>query len=112
MACEQCRNVAVDGPTQEQQYVDPFELEPAPRYYTCPVCQQRHACIAIDDSTVVKEFSTNYYIPNGKCAYWDEDRYCVLVSWEEFARTPELQIEAAFLKRDQPIANKVKVYPK
>lgn len=46
MACEKCSNVAIDGPTQDQQYVDPFEAEPAPRTYKCPHCRQNWWCTA------------------------------------------------------------------
>ena len=46
MACQECQNVAVDGPTNRQQYVDPFSVEPAPRYYTCQNCRQLWWCTA------------------------------------------------------------------
>ena len=78
---------------------------------TCSQCGNTHRVVAIDDSTVVKEFSYNYYVPNGKCSYPDADRYCVLVKWDDFCKTPEVYIEEAFNKRSAPIASKVKVYP-
>lgn len=76
----------------------------------CLNCGGSHNMVSIDDSTVVKEFSYNYYIPNGKCAHPEEDRYCVLAPWEEFAKRPNDFIEQAFAKRDEPIAEKVRVY--
>jgi hypothetical protein len=46
MACKECENVGHHGPTQKQQYVDPFAVEPAPRYYTCPYCNLIWWCTA------------------------------------------------------------------
>ena len=46
MACEKCQNVGVNGPTQSQQYVDPFSAEPAPRLFHCPDCGQTWWCTA------------------------------------------------------------------
>jgi hypothetical protein len=80
--------------------------------YTCRPCGQTVRHIAINDSTVVKEFSYNFYLPNDKCHYGVDDRYCVLVSWQDFCRLPESYIEAAHAMRGHPIASKVRVYPK
>lgn len=86
--------------------------------YECYKCGKRHTLISISDSTVIKEFSYNYYIKpleDGKCAWSDEDRYCVLVKWDDFkndAESAEKYIDQAFNKRKEPIAEKVKVYPK
>lgn len=79
--------------------------------YMCPNCGRNHDYVAIGDSTVVREFSYNYYIPNGKCFHSEDDRYCVLTSWKNFCADPNKYIEAAFLKRTAPIADKVKVRP-
>jgi hypothetical protein len=79
--------------------------------YTCTTCGNIHNYIGINDSTVIKEFSYNYYIPNNKC-YWTEDeRFCVLTKWEDFISNPEIFIEQAFQKRNSEIANKTKVRP-
>ena len=79
----------------------------------CSTCGGTHNIVAIDDSTVIKEFSTNYYIkPHNKCAYTEDDRYAVLVKWGEFYSSPEVFIDQAFDKRKEPIANRVTVYPK
>lgn len=80
--------------------------------YTCPVCGGNHNLVAINDSTVVTEFSYNYYIPNGECSHTDDERYCVLVPWTDFVVSPESYIEHAFAKRSHPIAEKVHVYGK
>jgi len=86
--------------------------------YTCDKCGGNHNHIGINDETVIKEFSCNYYIKpleEGKCAWSEDDRYCVLVKWDDFkkdAETAEKYIDQAFDKRKHPIAEKVKVYPK
>ena len=80
--------------------------------YCCSVCNSRHKYVAIEDSTVIREFSRNYYLNNhGKCYYSPEDRYCILVKWEDFEKNPNLYIEMAYEKRYTPLADEVKVYP-
>lgn len=79
--------------------------------YNCSTCGGSHNYVNVADVTV-KEFSYNYYIPNGKCAHTDDERYCILVKWEDFIADPNAYIEMAFEKREHPIASKVKVYPK
>lgn len=79
--------------------------------YACHVCGASHNSVSINDATVIKEFSYNYYIPNGKCAHVEDDRYCVLTTWNEFSRSPEHFINLAFEKRSAPIALKVRVRP-
>ena len=76
----------------------------------CISCGSTHNLVNINDSTVIKEFSYNYYIPNDKCAHSEEDRYCVLVKWEDFVNEPNKYIDQAYDKRFESIANKVKVY--
>jgi hypothetical protein len=77
----------------------------------CNTCGRSHSIVNISDSTTVREFSWNYYIPNGKCAHEEADRYCVLATWSNFVTAPEAWIDAAFAKRTAPIANRVRVYP-
>jgi hypothetical protein len=77
----------------------------------CATCGNVHNHIYINDSTTVKEFSYNFYIPNDKCSWSDVDMYCVLVKWDDFILDPENYIEQAFQKRSEDIANKTKVYP-
>lgn len=80
--------------------------------YNCQRCGSGHSYVAIDDSTAIKEFSYNYYIPgNGKCSWPEEDRYCILVKWEDFITNPNDYIDQAFNKRSQAIADKTKVRP-
>lgn len=78
--------------------------------YDCPQCGNSHNHVGINDSTVVSEFSYNYFIPNGKCCHTEDERYCILVKWDDFSANPEKYIDNAFKKRSEPIADKVKVY--
>ena len=79
----------------------------------CRTCGQSHYYVNIVDETIIKEFSKNYYLNNhGKCHYDEDDRYCVLVKWDDFKLDPNTYIELAFQKRMHPIANEVVVYPK
>lgn len=78
---------------------------------TCMKCGGNHSIINVKDNTI-SEFSYNYYLPNGdKCAWSENDRYCVLVKWDDFKEKPEDFIDLAFDKRNQPVANKTKVRP-
>ncbi len=80
---------------------------------SCLTCGGGHSLVAINDTTVVKEFSVNYYIPqDSKCSWNEDDRYCVLVPWEKFIDDPNTFIDLAFDKRSHAISNKVTVYPK
>ncbi|MHB8097944.1 MAG: TIR domain-containing protein [Erysipelotrichaceae bacterium] len=80
--------------------------------YDCKSCGGKHNFVAINDETVIKEFSYNYYIPktNG-CSWSEEDRYCVLVKWDDFLSTPNYYIDEAFKKRTSDISSKTKVKP-
>lgn len=50
----------------------------------CSVCGKNHNIVCINDNTTIKEFSYNYYIPKESGCSWSEDeRYCVLVKWED-----------------------------
>ncbi len=79
--------------------------------YGCSTCGGSHNHVNVKDTTI-SEFSYNYYIPNGnKCSWSEDDRFCVLVKWEEFVKAPEDWIQRAFDKREHPISNKTKVRP-
>ena len=77
----------------------------------CSVCGKSHNIVCINDSTVVKEFSYNYYIPKDGCSWSEENRFCVLVKWNDFVKNPELYINKAFDKRSSLISAKTKVRP-
>lgn len=78
---------------------------------TCSVCGNTHNYVVLNDTTVIKEFSYNYYIPHNKCAWAEDDRYCVLVKWDDFIQNPEFYIEQAFQKRTHSIAAYTRVRP-
>lgn len=78
---------------------------------TCYSCGNVHNYININNSTTISEFNYNYYIPNNKCSWSDDDRYCELVKWDDFIQNPEFYINLAFDKRSHPIAEKTKVRP-
>ncbi|MNN44129.1 hypothetical protein D3C81_1584070 [compost metagenome] len=80
--------------------------------YTCSFCGAIHNSVAINDETVVKEFSYNYYIPkNNGCSWSEDDRYCVLVKWDDFKDEPNTYIDKVFDKRSSSISSKTKVRP-
>jgi hypothetical protein len=76
----------------------------------CSNCGISHNYVNINDSTVIKEFAFNYYIPHDKCSWSEDDRYCVLVKWDDFASNPEKFIDQAFEKRESILSEKTKVY--
>lgn len=76
----------------------------------CSTCGGNHNCVNVNDNTVIKEFSANYYVePHDGCAWSEDERYCILVKWDEFVEKPEKYVNAAFAKRTAPIAKKVNV---
>ena len=80
--------------------------------YQCQQCGGTHNNVNVGSQTVVSEFSYNYYIPDpGKCAWGEDDRYCVLVDWDRFCADPNGWIDEAFAKRSAPIAAKTRVRP-
>jgi len=79
--------------------------------YMCSTCGTSHNLVRINDQITIKEFSYNYYIPNNKCAHSEDERYCVLVGWDDFRASPNGYIDAAFAKRTAPVASKTKVRP-
>ena len=79
---------------------------------SCSDCGGTHSYVCIGDGTTIREYSYNYYIPQeGKCAWGEEDRYCVLVRWDTFCEMPSIWIDAAFNKRSHSIATKTRVRP-
>jgi len=77
----------------------------------CLTCGNIHNQVYINDNSTISEFSYNYYIPINKCSWTEDDRFCVLVKWEDFESDPEKYIDQAFNKRSHPIAKKTKVRP-
>lgn len=79
----------------------------------CSQCFKNHNIVVINENTTIREFSYNYYLPldNGEHVWSEDDRYCVLVKWEDFIVSPDKYIEQAFNKRASDIAKKIKVRP-
>ena len=75
--------------------------------YICANCGNEHSLVDINDDTVIKEFSANYYLHKEGCAYFENDRFCVLTRYSEFMNDPDKYIDKAFEKLSQPIANEV-----
>lgn len=82
--------------------------------FTCSICGQKHNYVNIDNSTTIREFNYNYYLPlaAGKHIWSEEDRYCVLVRWDDFKVDQNAYINQAFDKRTSPARDKIKVFPK
>lgn len=81
--------------------------------YTCSSCGDSHDYVKVDDDTVIREFSQNYYIePHEGCAWYENQRYCILVKWDEFVKEPEKYVNQAFDKRKDLIASKITVRAK
>ena len=77
----------------------------------CSACGRNHNIVNIDDNSVIKEFSANYYLRshNDGCGnyYNEDDRFCVVVRYSEFMQDPDKYIDAAFDKLNQDINNYV-----
>ena len=77
---------------------------------TCKTCGNEHNYVNINDSSVIREFSYNYYIkPHDGCAWSEEERYCVLVKWDDFVKDPEQYINQAYDKRFSEISKKIRI---
>lgn len=80
--------------------------------HKCSTCNETHNYVNINDDTTIKEFSYNFYVPKDTgCGWGPEDRYCILVKWDDFVSNPNKYIELAYQKKDEPIAKKTKVRP-
>jgi hypothetical protein len=77
----------------------------------CQYCGKNHNNLCLDDTTVIREFGYNFFIPNNRCSWYDADRYCQLTSWDNFLNEPERMIDLAFDQRQEPVASKVVVRP-
>ncbi len=76
----------------------------------CLACGGSHETVLMNDSTVIREFSYNYYTqPHDKCAWGDDDRYCILAKWDDFLKNPDYYINMAFDKRFSAISDKLRI---
>lgn len=79
--------------------------------YYCGECDSNHNHIKIDDDTVIREFSENYYLKpidyGCKNVYQENGRFCVLVKYVDFMNDPNKYIDTAFDKTQEDISNYV-----
>jgi hypothetical protein len=76
--------------------------------FTCPKCGSVVYNVNINDNTVIREFSANYWLKQNECGHYSDDgRYCVLVRYEDFMNDPEKYIDQAFQKTQDPIKDQV-----
>ena len=81
--------------------------------YSCSKCGCNHNWVKMDDDTVIREFGQNYYIESHDgCGWSEEQRYCVLVKWDDFVKNPEKYVNQAYDKRTESIASKIIVRAK
>lgn len=76
----------------------------------CEICGDKHHAIHAFDDVVLHEFYYNYFLPlPEQHDHWDDDdRFCVLVRWDEFMKEPETFIELAYNKTRFEVSRKVK----
>lgn len=77
--------------------------------YICSHCGEKVSEINISDETVLKEFSENYWLQKDKyCNHYSyEDRFCVLVKYNDFMNDPDKYIDGAFNKTQMDINDRV-----
>ncbi len=77
----------------------------------CHFCKRVHNILNIEDETVIREFSANFYLCNNYngCGeyYTENNRFCVLVRYSEFMKNPDKYINMAYDKLKKQICNKV-----
>ena len=76
--------------------------------HRCEKCGCEVGVVCINDETVLREFSTNYWLEKDGCNHYSEDgRFCVLVKYKDFMNDPEKYINQAFEKTRSDITEKV-----
>lgn len=74
----------------------------------CPKCGDTVTYVNINDATVIKEFSKNYYLKKSDCDHYGANgRYCIAVRYDDFMYDPDKYINMAYDKTNQDIANYV-----
>lgn len=72
---------------------------------SCPYCGKMVNIVNINSDTVIKEFSENYYLNShcveGHCR--EDERFCVLVKFDDFINNPNVYIDKAFDKVNSEI---------
>ena len=76
--------------------------------YKCATCGGNHNYVNINDETVIREFSANYYLKKDLgCCYTEDGRFCVLCTYDEFIKEPTEYINKAYGKLSHPISKEV-----
>jgi predicted RNA-binding Zn-ribbon protein involved in translation (DUF1610 family) len=76
--------------------------------FICPRCGEKISIVNISDSTVIREFSANYWLKPDSCGHFEETRrYCVLVRYNDFMNNPDYYINKAYQKTLDPISEQV-----
>lgn len=76
--------------------------------YRCKQCGKEISNVCVNDDTVLKEFSENYWLKASKCGHYPDDgRYCILVKYDDFMSDPDKFIDQAFEKTKSEIAKDV-----
>lgn len=74
----------------------------------CPHCNKSIRTLNINDETVIREFSQNYWLKKNGCGHYDDSgRFAVLCRYSEFMNNPEFYIDWAYEKTKEPIASAV-----
>lgn len=74
----------------------------------CNHCGRPVTTLNLNDSSVIKEFSENYWLKKNACGHYDDGgRFAVLCKYSEFMNDPETYIDAAFDKTKQEISKLV-----
>lgn len=81
--------------------------------YKSEYSNSRHQTLAINDETVIREFSENYWLipeKEGSKFYNKSGEYCVLVKYDDFIKNPNQYIDEAYEKsKNTVLVNAVKV---
>lgn len=76
----------------------------------CTHCGSTYNVVLINDKTVIREFSKNYYLvpDDDNCDHYSEDgRYCILCTLYDFLEDPDKFIDQAYDKSQSQLANLV-----
>lgn len=74
----------------------------------CDKCGKDIGVVAINDSTVIREFHENYWLEKNECGHYSESgRYAVLCKYDDFINDPDTYITKAYEKTKEKIADKV-----
>lgn len=74
----------------------------------CKKCGRKHNKIILNDKTVIREFSANYFLKKDlECQHSQNGNFCVLVRYCNFMDNPDKYINMAYDKLNDPISKEV-----